>query len=54
MSLLVLSYNILLKCFILIPSVMLENSGSYPRGILKRECTLKSRRRLCAIIAVII
>jgi len=37
----------------MIPSVILENSRSYPMGILKREHTLKSLRRLCAIIAVI-
>jgi len=42
----------LLKCFILIPSVILENLRSYPMGILKREHTLKSLRRLCAIIAI--
>ena len=40
------------QVFILIPSVILENSRSYPMGILKRERTLKSLRRLCAIIAV--
>ena len=40
-----------LSVFILIPSVILENFCSYPMGILKRERTLKSRRRLCAIIA---
>jgi len=39
--------------FILILSVILENSRSYPLGILKRERTLKSLRCLCAIIAVI-
>jgi len=54
MCLLVSSYHILLKCFILIPSVILENSRSYPMGIPKREHTLKSLGRLCAIIAVII
>ena len=31
----------------------LENSRSYPMGILKWEYTLKSLRRLCAIITVI-
>jgi len=42
------------KVFILIPSVILENSRFYPMGILKQEHTLKSLRRLYAIIAVII
>jgi len=54
MCLLVSLYDILLKCIILIPSVILENSRSYPVGILKREGTLKSLRRRCAIIAVIL
>jgi len=53
MCLLVSSYDILPKCFILIPSVILENSRSYPMGILKREHILKSLRRFCAILAVI-
>jgi len=53
MCLLVSSYDILLKCFILIPSVILENSRSYPMGILKQEHILKSLRSLCAFIAVI-
>ena len=41
------------KCFILILSLILDNSRSYPMGIQKRERSLKSVRRLCAIIAVI-
>jgi len=42
-----------LSVFILILSVILENSRSYSIGILKRERTLKSLRHVCAIIAVI-
>jgi len=37
---------------IVLPSVILENSHSHPMGILKWECTLKSLRCLCAILAV--
>jgi len=54
MCLLASSYDILLNCFILIRSVILRNSRSYPMGILERERTLKSLSRLCAIIAVIL
>jgi len=42
-----------LNVFILIPSVMLGNSRSYPMGVLKRERTFNSLRHLCAIIAII-
>jgi len=54
MCVLVSSYDILLKSFLLISSIIVENSRSYPMGILQRELTLKSVRCLCAIIAVII
>jgi len=45
--------EIYLKCFVLIPSVILGNSRSYPIGILKWEHILKSLSCLCTIIAVI-
>jgi len=45
-------HTIILLVFILILSVILGNSCSYPMGILQRERTLNSLRRLYAIIAV--
>jgi len=53
MCFLISSFDILLKCFILIPSVILGNSHSSPMGILQRERILKSLSYLCAIIPVI-
>jgi len=53
MSLLLSSYDIFTSEFVLISSVILGNFLSYPIGILKWEPTLKSLRRLWAIIAFI-